>query len=66
MTEQQALEAVTINPALIAGIEDRVGSLETGKHADMVLLDGDPLSATAEVVRVFIDGQTVFAKEMEF
>ena len=52
LTEKQALEAITINPARFCGIEDRVGSLETGKDADIVLFSGTfhDISKTPEIV----------------
>ncbi len=51
-----ALQAITINPARHLGIEDRVGSLEAGKDADVVLWDGDPLSSTSKACHVYING----------
>lgn len=51
-----ALQAITINPAKHAGIEDRVGSLETGKDADLVITDGCPFEVSTQVKHVFIDG----------
>ena len=52
LTEKQALEAITINPARFCGIEDRVGSLEVGKDADIVLFSGTfhDISKTPEIV----------------
>ena len=55
----QALQAITINPARHAGIEDRVGSLEVGKDADIVLMDGDALDMNANVVSVYVLGKQV-------
>jgi imidazolonepropionase-like amidohydrolase len=55
----QALQAITINPARHAGIEDRVGSLEVGKDADIVLMDGDALDMNANVVSVYVLGKLV-------
>lgn len=55
-----ALAALTINPAEILGISDRVGSIKVGKDADFVLIDGDPLSG--RVCAVFIDGRLVHGK----
>lgn len=51
-----ALQAITINPARHIGISDRVGSLEPGKDADVVLTDGDPTVSTTAVVRVVLNG----------
>lgn len=52
-----ALQAITINPARHLGIEDRVGSLEVGKDADMVLVNGDPLVSDSRIAAVIINGQ---------
>ena len=54
-----ALQAITINPAKHAGIADRVGSLEVGKDADMVITDGCPFEVSTKVKHVFIDGKRV-------
>lgn len=54
-----ALEAVTLSPARILGIADRVGSIEPGKDADLVLFDGDPFEYTSHVCGVLIDGEPV-------
>ena len=65
MTEQQALEAVTINPAAIAGVEDRVGSLEVGKDADIVVLSGTWYEVSSLVTRVYVDGRLAYDREGE-
>ncbi len=54
-----ALKAVTINPARMIGIEARVGSIEVGKDADLVLWNGTPFEATSRVVGVLIDGRLI-------
>lgn len=54
-----ALEALTIQAARILGIADRVGSLEPGKDADLVLFDGDPFEYTTHVCGVIIEGELV-------
>ncbi len=54
-----ALEALTIQAARILGIADRVGSLEPGKDADLVLFDGDPFEYTTHVCGVIIEGEPV-------
>ncbi|MBQ3411550.1 MAG: amidohydrolase [Oscillospiraceae bacterium] len=59
MDEFDALKAITINPAKQIGIADRVGSLEVGKDADIVLADGDPMVSDTVVKRVFIDGNEI-------
>ena len=53
----QALQAITINPARHIGIEDRVGSLEAEKDADIILTDGDPMVSDTTVKYVFVDGK---------
>ncbi|MBO4888151.1 MAG: amidohydrolase family protein [Firmicutes bacterium] len=55
----EALKAITINPAKHVGIADRVGSLEVGKDADIVLCDGDPMISDTHVKAVYIDGKLV-------
>lgn len=59
MDEFDALKAITINPAKHIGIEDRVGSLEVGKDADVVIADGSPLVSDSKVVKVYIEGKSV-------
>lgn len=54
-----ALQAVTINPARHAGIADRVGSLEVGKDADIVVTYGSPFEVSTKIKYVFIDGKEV-------
>ncbi len=56
LTRDQALAAVTINPARIFGFDDRFGSIAPGKDADLVLWSGDPLETTSVARRVFIKG----------
>jgi imidazolonepropionase-like amidohydrolase len=63
MAEQDILKAVTIVPAEILGVANRVGSLETGKDADVILLDGPPLSVKTWVRRVWINGESVYEKK---
>ncbi len=58
--EDKALEFVTINPAIQLGIQDRVGSLETGKDADFVIWSGDPLSSYSIVEQTWVDGRKYF------
>ncbi|WP_460879999.1 amidohydrolase family protein [Pontibacter rugosus] len=59
MTPEQALAAITTTPAKIIGLDKRVGSLEKGKDADLVLYDGDPFEYTSHVCAVIIDGKVV-------
>lgn len=60
MDEMEALKAITINPAKIVGISDRVGSLEEGKDADIAVFDGNPLEIKTKVKYVFINGEIVY------
>jgi len=57
MSREDALRCVTINPAEMLGLENRVGSLEVGKDADIVVWSGPPFEFYSEVERVFIDGE---------
>lgn len=59
MDEYEALRAVTINPAEHIGIADRVGSLEEGKDADVVIVDGCPFDVTSVIQHVLINGEEV-------
>src|SRR5215813_1728075 len=55
-TEEEALKMITLNAAWIVGIEDRVGSIDVGKDADIVIWNSHPLSSYALVDKVLIDG----------
>lgn len=57
MSYQGALQAITLNPAAIFGVGDRVGSLEVGKDADVVVWTGDPFEPLSQPTAVFIRGQ---------
>ena len=59
MDETEALKAITINAAEITGIADRVGSLEAGKDADIIIMDGYPLELKSRVLYTIINGQVV-------
>jgi imidazolonepropionase-like amidohydrolase len=56
-----ALRALTINPARIAGIDDRLGSIEAGKDADLVIWSGDPLDVLSRVEHALIGGTEVYS-----
>ena len=56
LSKEDALESITLSPAKILGISDRVGSIEVGKDADLALYDGDPLEYTTHCTGVVIDG----------
>jgi imidazolonepropionase-like amidohydrolase len=59
LPKDAALKAVTISPAQIFGVADKVGSLEAGKRADVILTDGDPLEIVTHVKRLFIGGEDI-------
>ncbi len=59
MKEEDALKAITINAAEILGVGDRVGSLEVGKDADIVIWDGHPFETMTHVVKTLVNGETV-------
>lgn len=65
MTEQDALNFVTLNPAKQLMIDDRVGSLEPGKDADVVVWTGDPLSSLSRPEMTFVDGRLYFSRELD-
>jgi imidazolonepropionase-like amidohydrolase len=60
LSRKTALEALTINGAKMLDLDKRVGSLEKGKDADFVILDGDPLSVYTKVLETWVDGTKVF------
>jgi imidazolonepropionase-like amidohydrolase len=60
MNKNEALKAITINPAEHLGISKRVGSIEPGKDADIVILDNEPLKLETNVKKVIINGEVVF------
>ena len=62
MSDEQVLRAVTLVPAQILGVADRVGSLDVGKDADVIVLDGPPLSMKTWVQRVYVNGELVYTK----
>jgi imidazolonepropionase-like amidohydrolase len=59
LPKEEALKAITIYPARILGVADRLGSLETGKIANVIVTDGDPLEIGTNVKRVFIGGEDI-------
>jgi imidazolonepropionase-like amidohydrolase len=62
MKKEKAIESITINPAKVLGIEDRVGSIEVGKDADIVIWDNEPLDVQSYVEYTLIDGKVVYKK----
>jgi imidazolonepropionase-like amidohydrolase len=65
MTEAQALRSLTLEPARLFRLDDRIGSLEAGKDADFVVLDGPPLDWESQVVQVYIEGVRVYGDELD-
>ncbi len=63
LTEEQALATITINPARELGLDDRLGSIERGKDADLVLFNGHPLDATSRCELALIDGEVWFQRK---
>jgi len=63
LTETEALKLVTLNPAKMLHIDDKVGSIKVGKVADLVLWTDNPLSVYAKVDKTIIDGQIYFDRE---
>jgi imidazolonepropionase-like amidohydrolase len=59
-TEDEALKMITLNAAWIVGVDDRVGSIDVGKDADLVIWDGYPLSSYGVPEKVLIDGEVYF------
>ncbi len=61
----EALRAITLNPAKMLGLEKRLGSIEPGKDAHLVIFSGDPLDFTSVVEKVFIDGILAYEREKD-
>lgn len=62
LPEEEALKAITINPAEILGLEDRIGTLEIGKDADLAIWDGHPFDLQASVVCAMVNGKVVYER----
>lgn len=62
MGEMEALEAITIRPAEILGLENRIGSLEVGKDADVVIWDRHPFDLQAHVTHTIVNGEVVYKR----
>jgi imidazolonepropionase-like amidohydrolase len=60
VTEDEAIRWITINPAWAIGLDDRTGSLEMGKNADVVLWSGNPFSVYSRAEKVWVDGAMLF------
>ena len=61
LDRETALRAITINPARMLGLDDRIGSLTPGKDADLVIWSGDPLDVMQRALRVWVEGEEVYA-----
>ena len=62
-SREEALKAVTLYPARLLGLEDRLGTIEKDKQADLIFLDGDPFDPTARVREVMIGGKVIHRVE---
>lgn len=65
LTEEEALKTITMNPAWQLGIEARVGSVDVGKDADLVIWNGHPFSVYSRVETTFIDGEVFFDRQQD-
>jgi imidazolonepropionase-like amidohydrolase len=60
ISRDQALRWITANPAWVLGLDDRLGTLEEGRNADVVVWNGDPFSVYARAEQVYIDGALMY------
>lgn len=65
LDRETAIKALTINPAEMLGLDDRVGSLEAGKDGDVVIWSGDPLEIMSRAEQVLIEGRPVYSYDYE-
>src|SRR5271155_5828981 len=65
LSENDALKLVTLNPAIQLGIDNRVGSIDVGKDADLVIYNHDPLSVYAVAQKTLIDGTVYFDRDRD-
>jgi imidazolonepropionase-like amidohydrolase len=65
LTEEQALKLITLNPAIQLGVQDRVGSIEVGKDADVAIWNGHPFSVYSRVDTTFVDGTIFFDRAQD-
>lgn len=65
MSQEDALKMVTLNPAKLLHIDDRVGSIKVGKDADVVVWSGNPLSVYSKVEQTIVDGYVLFDKNRD-
>ena len=64
-SSETALRALTVNPAKILRLDDRIGALKPGLDGDVVLWSGDPLDVMSRALRVFINGREVYTYDEE-
>lgn len=62
MPQEEAFRAITINAAEILGVQDRLGSLEPGKDADIAIFDGNPMSTRTKCLMVLVQGRVVYRR----
>ena len=62
-SDMQGVRGITIVPAMVAGLDGQVGSLQAGKDADLVVIDGDPADPRTSVHRVYVNGDLVYDAE---
>lgn len=65
LSEEEALKLITMNPAWQLGIQDRVGSIDVGKDADLAIWDNHPFSVYARVQTTFVDGEIFFDRQQD-
>lgn len=65
LTEEEALKLVTLNPAIQLGIDKRVGSIDVGKDADVVVWSAHPFSVYARAEQTFVDGELLFDRQAD-
>ncbi|MET0648434.1 MAG: amidohydrolase [Pyrinomonadaceae bacterium] len=65
LTEEEALKLVTLNPAIQLGIDKRVGSIDVGKDADLVIWSAHPFSVYARAEQTFVDGELLFDRQAD-
>jgi imidazolonepropionase-like amidohydrolase len=63
MEEEEAFRAITLNPAEVVGVDDRMGSLEVGKDADIAIFDGHPFHTYTRCVHTIIEGETQYCDD---
>jgi imidazolonepropionase-like amidohydrolase len=65
LPEEEALKAVTINAAEFMGLDDRIGSLEPGKHATLLITTGTPINMTSDIEQAYIQGRELDMNDIQ-